>query len=221
MTNPQQSLETPLKPKRDHQAIMTKAREALEFKRKHPELVLPTPERKPGIVKYEKLKRDIRKEFTDKFGAKFAHLSEKMFMMAEGYDVVIARHWEYKDGKNHRTGSWYQIEDVNEILDLMNGMDEGKDDSYYRIVTQKPSIEMLKYITDQLMGRAPQKISLDTRNKTMEDILLDIRSRNKGIIGERTPVVTLPNTPVDTKIDLTKVKIDDYKTIETIEEYLK
>lgn len=163
---------------------MKRAREIKELKKTHPELVPPVKPASPGVVQYEKIKKEFREQFKAKFGEKFGHLTDKMFMLADGYDIIVAREWEYKNGERHRIGSWYHVEKPKEIIELMNGMDQGEEDSYYKIVTQKPNVEMLKYISDQLMGRAPQKLKVD-HSLQFSDILKNIRERNKGVVEER------------------------------------
>lgn len=154
-----------------------------------------TSKRGPG--KKEVIKKEIRQEFKEKFEGIFGRLTNKMLELAEGYEIVIAREWEIdRDGDRHRTGKWKRIHDEVEVLDLMNGMDDGEEDSFHIITLKDPSEKMITYIADQLMGKAPQKLNVDTRNKTLEDILSDIRSNNKGLVNERKPVELNSNSHV-------------------------
>jgi hypothetical protein len=174
-TPPNQS--QPAQPKRTRLEILAKAREIRKLKGK-----LTGPHK----VAFEKqIELDVRKEFRDKVGKMFPALTNKMLDLAFGIQVVIARGWEYEKGVKKRTGRWYQVSDPQEIVDLMNGLEDGEDDSYYKIVTKEPNEKILTYIGDQLMGKAPQKLNVDHGSTQLADILSEIRSKNRDIVKER------------------------------------
>jgi hypothetical protein len=131
------------------------------------------------------VKQDLREEFKDKFGKHFPALTDKMLDLAAGIQVVIAREWEYEKGERHRKGRWSVVTDPQEIVDLFNGLEDGEEDSYYKIVTKEPNERILMYIGDQLMGKAPQKLNVDHGSTQLADILSEIRSKNRDIVKER------------------------------------
>lgn len=142
---------------------------------------------KPGNIKNKTLlKLEIREEFKAKFEKVFGKITDKMLDLAEGIQVCIARDWEYKDGQRHRTGRWKQITNPDEIIELLNGTDDGEEDSYHMIYTKDPNTDMIKYISDQLMGKAPQKLNVDHSSTQLTDVLKEIRANNKDIVASRT-----------------------------------
>lgn len=137
-----------------------------------------------------KLKKEFRQQFKERFMEKFGSLTQKMLDVAEGYEIMVARDWQYdpKTKEQHRTGEWVRITDPQEVLDLMNGMDEGEEDSYHKISLKDPDTRMLSYIADQLMGKASQNVNLK-HDIGLLDILKEIRSKNKGVVAEREAYV--------------------------------
>jgi hypothetical protein len=144
---------------------------------------------KPGtITKKTKEKRDLRNELKAEYEKIFGEITQAGFSRAKGYYIVVARKWEYnpKTKERHRTGEWYQVSKESELLELMNGMDDGEDDCYYKVFLTPPSMDAIKYYTDQMIGKAPEKIKVE-HEFSLGDILEDIQNRNQGILAERTP----------------------------------
>ena len=74
----------------------------------------------------------------------------------------------------------------DELLELMNGLDDGEDDCYYKVFLTPPSMDAIKYYTDQMIGRAPEKIKVE-HEFSLGDILEDIQNRNQGVVADRIP----------------------------------
>lgn len=189
---------------------MAKAREVRKLKVEEKKK-LPPDIQKFIVGQSAKLKATFREQFKEKFEKIFGNLTNIMLKVAEGYQVVVAREWEYneKTKERHRTGKWKRVTDTDELVNLMNGLDEGDDDSYHMIVMKDPSVDMLKYISDQLMGKANQNVSLK-HDIGLGDILAEIRSRNKGVIAERGTNKDIKQIMPITSIRVTKPEYEEY-----------
>jgi len=135
----------------------------------------------------KRIAKGARELFREKFTTLYSKITSKMEKLAMGFEIVVARDWEFNEEtrQQHRTGKWQRVTKEKEILELLNGTDEGDEDSFHIITLTDPDKDILKYISDQLMGKAPQQIKLDHESSQLSGILAEIRARNKGIINER------------------------------------
>lgn len=78
--------------------------------------------------------------------------------LAKGVHVMVARKWEKnKSGDLNRSGNWYQVTEVSEIIELLNS--DGQGDDYHFLTTEKPSTPAFVALLDRAWGKPAQSIT--------------------------------------------------------------
>lgn len=120
----------------------------------------------------------MRKHLMKRVGAELDPILDGQIQAAKGFEVMMAREliFDSKKGDYKRTGRWYQVTNPSEILELLNGEEEGNEDSYYRIVTQKADIQAARELIQQAIGRPKENVEVKGQILTLAAIVHKVES---------------------------------------------